>query len=85
MRQLVRSFTLLGRWAPVLVASLVSDMAVTSDAQAQTGTGAVYEVSYLDVAATSVAQGIALLKKYRESSSNAKGNLEFTVCRKRFA
>jgi quinol monooxygenase YgiN len=31
------------------------------------------------VAATSVAQGIALLKKYRELSRNEKGNLEFTV------
>src|SRR5664280_183966 len=79
MRLLAKSFTLLGRWAPVLVASLLSDMAVTSSAQAQTGAGAVYEVTYLDVAATSVTQGIALLKKYRESSSNEAGNLEFTV------
>jgi quinol monooxygenase YgiN len=79
MRLLAKSFTLLGRWAPVLVASLVSDMAVTSGAQAQTGAGAVYAVTYLDVAATSVTQGIALLKKYRELSSNEEGNLEFTV------
>ena len=79
MRLLARSFTLLGRWAPVLVGSLLIDMAVASGAQAQTGVGAVYAVTYLDVAATSVTQGIALLKKYRELSRHEAGNLEFTV------
>ena len=79
MRLLARSFTLLGRWAPVLAGSLLIDMAVASGAQAQTGVGPVYEVTYLDVAANSVDQGIALLKKYRELSQKEAGNLEFTV------
>ena len=79
MRLLARSFTLLGRWAPVLVGSLLIDITVASGAQAQTGVGAVYAVTYLDVAASSVTQGIALLKKYRELSRDEEGNLEFTV------
>jgi quinol monooxygenase YgiN len=79
MRLLARSFTLLGRWAPVLVGSLLIDMAVASGAQAQTGVGAAYAVTYLDVAASSVTQGIALLKKYRELSRHEAGNLEVTV------
>jgi quinol monooxygenase YgiN len=79
MRLLAKSFTLLIRWAPVLVGSLLISMFVASGAHAQTGTGPVYEVSYLDVAAISVPQGIALLKKYRELSQKEAGNLEFTV------
>ncbi|MGA2119456.1 MAG: antibiotic biosynthesis monooxygenase [Bryobacteraceae bacterium] len=79
MRLLARSFTLLGRWAPVLAGSLLIDMAVASGAPAQTGVGPVYEVTYLDVAANSVGQGIALLKKYRELSRHESGNLEFTA------
>jgi quinol monooxygenase YgiN len=79
MRLLARSFTLLGRWAPVLVGSLLIDITVASGAQAQTGVGTVYAVTYLDVAASSVTQGIALLKKYRELSRDEAGNLEFTV------
>ena len=79
MRLLARSFTLLRRWAPVLVGSLLIDMAVGYGAQAQTGAEAVYAVTYLDVAATSVTQGIALLKKYRELSRHEAGNLEFTA------
>ena len=41
--------------------------------------GAVYAVTYIDVAANSVPQGITLLKKYRETSRHEAGNLEFTV------
>ncbi len=74
-----RSLAAFGRVAPVLAGSLVIAMAVASGAQAQTGGGAVYNVTYLDVAATSVNQGITLLKKYRESSGHEAGNLEFTV------
>ena len=68
----------LGRWAPVL-GSLLIAMAAASGAQAQTKGGAVYDVTYLDVAASSVPQGITLLRKYRASSGHEPGNLEFTV------
>ena len=79
MRLFAVLFTLLGAWAPVLVESLLSNMAIAPGARAQTGAEAAYAVTYLDVAANSVAQGIDLLKKYRESSRNEAGNLEFTV------
>jgi hypothetical protein len=67
---LARSFTAPGRWAPAFAGSLLIAMAVASGAQAQTSGGAVYAVTYLDVAASSVTQGITLLKKYRDSSSH---------------
>ena len=79
MRLLASSFTLFRRWGPVLVGSLLADMAVGYGAQNQAGAEAVYAVTYLDVAATSVTQGVALLKQYRESSRQEAGNVEFTV------
>src|SRR5271154_5518637 len=76
---LARSLAAFGRGAAVLVGSLLIAMAVASGAQAQTSGGAVYAVTYLDVAASSITQGVTLLKKYRELSSHEAGNLEFTV------
>ena len=79
MRLLARSFTLLGKWAPLLVGSLMINLGVAHGAQAQTGVQGVYAATYLDVAANSVPQGIALLKEHRETSRHEAGNLEFTV------
>jgi autoinducer 2-degrading protein len=74
-----RSMTAFGRWAPVLAASLSIAMAVASGAQPQTSGGTLYAVTYLDVAANSVSQGVTILRKYRDLSSHEAGNLEFTV------
>lgn len=76
---LARSITAFGRLTTMLVASLLIVMAARSVGQAQTGVGPVYDVTYLDVAANSVTQGIALLRKYRELSRHEADNLEFTV------
>lgn len=76
---LARSFTAFGRWASVLAGSFLIAMPIAPGAQAQTRGAAVYAVTYLDVAASSVAQGITLLKNYRALSGHEAGNLEFTV------
>jgi quinol monooxygenase YgiN len=47
-------------------------------AQAQAG-DPVYAVTYLDVGTNSLAQGIDLIKKYRDASRHEPANLEFTV------
>jgi quinol monooxygenase YgiN len=46
---------------------------------AQAEDGYVYAVTYLDVAASSVAQGIDLIAKYREAGRHETGNVEFTA------
>jgi len=74
-----RSYSAFSRAVPVLTSSLLIAMAVASGAQGQTNGGPVYAVTYLDVAANAVTQGITLLKKYRELSGHEDGNLEFTV------
>src|SRR5262252_2189936 len=38
-----------------------------------------YAVTYLDVATTSVPQGIEIVKKFRDASRRETGNLEFTT------
>jgi quinol monooxygenase YgiN len=48
-------------------------------ARAQTSADAVHAVTYLDVGTTSVAQGIELIKKFREASRRETANLEFTI------
>jgi quinol monooxygenase YgiN len=53
-------------------------MAVVPAARAQTG-APFNAVTYLDVAATSVAPGIELIKKFRDASRRDAGNLEFTI------
>jgi quinol monooxygenase YgiN len=53
-------------------------LAVMPAAQAQTN-DAVYAVTYLDVGANAVAQGVDLLKRYRDTSRGETANLEFTV------
>jgi quinol monooxygenase YgiN len=53
--------------------------AVAPAARAQTGADAVYAATYLDVGVSSIDQGVALLKKYRETSLHEASNLEFTL------
>jgi len=66
------------RWAvvPFLV---LATIAVIPSARAQSGADAVYAVTYLDVGTTSVAQGIELIKKFRDASRREAANLEFTI------
>ena len=69
-----------GRWAvagALAIAAVV--VAIAPAARAQSGADAVYAVTYLDVGTASVAQGVALIKKYGELSRRAASNLELTV------
>jgi quinol monooxygenase YgiN len=50
-------------------------IAAGSAARAQTGADAIYGVTSLDVAPDSVAQGIAILKQYRDAGRQQAGNL----------
>jgi quinol monooxygenase YgiN len=50
-------------------------IAAGSAARAQTGADAIYGVTSLDVAPDSVAQGIAVLKQYRDAGRQQAGNL----------
>jgi quinol monooxygenase YgiN len=72
-----RSFAPIGRWAPAVAVGLV--IAIGSPALSQTGSEAVYAVTYLDVAASSLGRGADLLKQYRESSRHEAANVEFIV------
>ena len=78
-----RSITAFARWAPVLAGSIWIAIAVASAAPAKAGAGPLYAVTYLDVAANSVSQGVTIFKKYRDLSSHEAGNLEFTVLQER--
>ena len=50
-------------------------IAVGSAARAQAGPDAIYGVSSLDVAPDAVAQGVAILKQYRDTGRQQSGNL----------
>jgi quinol monooxygenase YgiN len=63
------------RWIACIPLALA---AVIAPAQAQTG-DPVYAVTYLDVGTNAVAQGVDLIKKYRDASRRENANLEFTV------
>jgi quinol monooxygenase YgiN len=67
------------RWAEAGSLMIAAAMALAPAVRAQTGAEAVYAVTYLDVAASSIAQGVDLLKKYRDLSRGEAANLEFTV------
>ena len=69
----------LGRRAVLSLLVIAAAFAIAPAARAQTGTDAVYAVTYLDVATTAVAPGVELLKKFREASRREAANLEFTV------
>src|SRR5579859_3052950 len=62
----------------VAVAGAVS-VALVPAAPAQTDADAVYAVTYLDVGASAVSEGVALLKGYRDASRREDANLEFTI------
>src|SRR6266851_148587 len=68
-----------GRSAVAGSLMIAAAIAIAPAAQAQTSADAVYAVTYLDVGTTAVAQGVDLIKKYRESSRREAANLEFTV------
>ena len=59
------------------VAAVALVVAAMAPASAQTNS--FYAVTYLDVATTSVPQGIELIKKFRDSARRESGNLEFTT------
>jgi hypothetical protein len=65
----------------IAVASLViaAAIALVPTVRAPTGADAVHAVTYLDVGTTSVAQGVELIKKFRDASCGEVANLEFTV------
>lgn len=67
------------RCALAAAGCLATANAIAPAAQAQGSDGAVYAVTYLDVGVSSVAQGVALIKKYRDASRLEPANLEFTV------
>ena len=50
-----------------------------STAQAQTGEGAIYGVTNLDVAPSATNQAIALLKQYRDAALKQPGNAGVTL------
>jgi quinol monooxygenase YgiN len=73
------SCTAFGRWAVVASLAIAAIIPVVPAARAQSGADAVYAVTYLDVGTASVAQGVELIKKFRDASRREAANLEFTV------
>jgi quinol monooxygenase YgiN len=67
----------LPRAGAVVLALAVAVTIATPAARAQDGS--IYAVTYLDVAASSVAQGIDLIEKYSQASRQETGNVEFTA------
>src|SRR4051812_40155808 len=67
------------RRAVVQALAVAAVLALAPAARAQTGAEGVFAVTYLDVGTTSVAQGIELIKKFRDASRRETANLEFTV------
>jgi quinol monooxygenase YgiN len=75
---MLSSATLARRVAAGFVVIAAAVAASASGARAQ-GTEAVFAVTYLDVAAGAVPQGVELIKRYRDLSGREDANLEFTV------
>ena len=74
-----RSCIPFGRWAVVPSLVIAAAITVVPAARAQTAADAVHAVTYLDVGTTSVAQGVELIKKFRDASRREAANLEFTI------
>jgi len=55
-------------------AAVLLTLAAGSAAQAQVGADAIYGVTSLDVAASAAAQGVAILKQYRDAARKQAGN-----------
>jgi quinol monooxygenase YgiN len=75
----VKSFLRVGAAASFWAGGFLTAMTIAAGAQAQSGSGAVYAVTYLDVAANMVRLGSDLIKQYRDTSRQEADNLEFTV------
>jgi quinol monooxygenase YgiN len=71
MRQVKYLQRLAGR---AIGAALLLAIAAGSAAQAQVGADAIYGVTSLDVAAGAAAQGVAILKQYRDAARKQAGN-----------
>ena len=65
-------------WGAYLVTTAAVVLGIAPAAQAQSA-DPVYAVTYLDVGTNAVAQGVDLIKKYRDASRHEPSNLEFTV------
>jgi quinol monooxygenase YgiN len=74
-----RSLVRVGRGAATGSLMITAAVAIAPAVQAQTAADAVYAVTYLDVGTGAVAQGVDLIKAYRELSRREAANLEFTV------
>lgn len=70
-----RYLTWVGRWLAAF--AIMAFSAIMPSASAQTNS--FHAVTYLDVATTSVPQGLELVKKLRDASRRETGNLEFTT------
>jgi quinol monooxygenase YgiN len=75
----VKSLIPFVRFVPAAFLVITAAVTLAPAAKAQTAADAVYAVTYLDVATNAVAQGVDLIKKYRELGSRESANLEFTV------
>ena len=74
MRMCMSRFTHHHRWVASAIGAAFL-VVVSSAAQAQAGPDAIYGVTNLDVAASATAQGIAVLKQYRDAARKQAGNL----------
>jgi quinol monooxygenase YgiN len=72
------SLVALGRCIAASSIMIVTAVAVAPAARAQSA-DAVFAVTYLDVGAGAVPQGVELIKKYRDQTRREAANLEFTI------
>jgi quinol monooxygenase YgiN len=72
------SFVAFGRRFAASFIVIATAVAIAPDARAQSAE-AVFAVTYLDVGAGAVPQGVELIKKYRDQSRRESANLEFTI------
>jgi quinol monooxygenase YgiN len=68
-------------WGCLAAGSVIIAAAVTAApaVRAQSSSDAVFAVTYLDVGAGAVPQGVELIKKFRDESRREAANLEFTI------
>ena len=59
--------------------TIAAAIAVAPAARAQSGADAIFAVTYVDVGAGAVTQGVELIKKYRDQSRREGANVEFTI------
>jgi quinol monooxygenase YgiN len=70
----------MGRFTGLLVLALAMTAGTVTDAPAQAGSEArVYSVIYVEVVTTAVADGVALLKRYRDAARRQDGNVRCEV------